>query len=130
MPLWDSGVNRAEVAAARAVLDRSELTEEETRRQVTQQIRAVITRVRETLNRLDVLKRTEEVALRGYEISQSRFENGDITSQELALDRERLTQARQYFLEAYINYQLAVADLKRNTLYDWERERSLVEDNG
>jgi outer membrane protein len=130
VPIWDSGVNRAEVAAARAVLDRSELTEEETRRQVTQQIRAVITRVRETLNRLDVLKRTEEVALRGYEISQARFENGDITSQELALDRERLTQARQYFLEAYINYQLAVADLKRNTLYDWERERSLVEDNG
>ena len=128
LPLWDSGVNRAEVAAARAALERSELTEQETRRQVTQQIRAVITRLKETRSRLDVLKRSEEVALRGYEISQARFENGDITSQELALDRVRLTQARQDYLDAYINYQLAVADLMRNTLFDWEKGRSLVEE--
>jgi len=130
VPIWDSGVNRAEVAAARATLDRSKLTEAETERQVTQQVRAAITRLRETRGRLEALKKSEEVARRGYEISQARFNNGDITSQELALDRDRLTQARQNYLDAYIQYQISVADLKRNTLYDWEKGKSLVKEAG
>ncbi|MFH1070012.1 MAG: TolC family protein [Candidatus Glassbacteria bacterium] len=129
LPLWDSGVNRAEVAAARATLDRNELTESENVRRVTQQIKAVLTRLQETRGRVDVLRRTQEVAERSYAISQARFDNGDITSQELALDRERLTQSRTNYLQAYIDYQLAAADLKRNTLYDWEKGQSLVRDN-
>ncbi|MBW7995711.1 MAG: TolC family protein [Candidatus Glassbacteria bacterium] len=128
LPIWDSGVNRAEVAEARATLQVTGLSEEEERRRVTREIRAVITRLKETLGRLDVLRQSEEVALRGYEISQARFVNGDITSQDLALNRVRLTNARQNYLSAFIAYQLAVADLKRNTLYDWENGRSLVED--
>ena len=129
VPIWDSGVNRAEVAAARARLERNELTERENKRLVVQDIRAVITRLRETRGRLDVLKRSEEVALRSFEISQAQFDNGDITSQELAENRDRLTTARQNYLAAYIDYQLSVADLKRNTLYDFEKGRSLVKDS-
>ena len=130
VPIWDSGVNKAQVAAARAELDMSDLNMEQIRKEVAQDIRAVVTRLHETRNRLDVLKRSEEVARRSYEISQSRFDNGDITSQALALDRDRLTAARTNYLDAYIDYQLAIADLKRNTLYDWERGVSLVEGVG
>jgi outer membrane protein TolC len=129
VPIWDSGVNRAEVAAARARLERNELTERENKRLVVQDIRATITRLRETRGRLDVLTRSEEVALRSFEISQAQFDNGDITSQELAENRDRLTTARQNYLAAYIDYQLSVADLKRNTLYDFEKGHSLVKDS-
>lgn len=130
VPIWDSGVNRAQVEAARATLQISGISEEEERRRVTREIRSVITRLEETRSRLDVLRQTEEVAMRSYEISQARFNNGDITSQELALNRDRLTTARQNYLSAFIDYQLAVADLKRNTLYDWEHNTSLVRDEG
>lgn len=129
VPLWDSGVNHAEVASAQTVLQSSELDIQENERTVIQQIRSVIIRFRETIARLDALKRSEEVALRGYQISLARFDNGDITSLELALNRNRLTQARQDYLDAYIQYQLAVADMKRQTLYDWENDRSLVSEN-
>ncbi len=129
VPIWDSGVNRAEVAAARARLERNELTERESKRLVVQDVRAAITRLRESRGRLDVLTRSEEVALRSFEISQAQFDNGDITSQELAENRDRLTTARQNYLAAYIDYQLSVADLKRNTLYDFEKGRSLVKDS-
>ncbi len=128
LPIWDSGVNRSEVAEARAALEVTGLDEQEERRRVTQRIRLVINKLKETRGRLDALRRSQEVALRGYEISQARFNNGDITSQELAENRDRLTDARQTYLSAFIEYQLAVADLKRNTLYDWEQGRSLVED--
>ena len=56
-----------------------------------------------------------------------RFNNGDITSQELALNRESYIQAQLTYLRAYINYQLALADLKRITMYDFEHGHSLVE---
>jgi outer membrane protein TolC len=127
VPLWDSGVNRAEVNAARAILSRRELSIEESRREVAQQIRSAITRMRESEARLEALKQSEEVAGKGYDISLARFDNGDITSADLALDRDRLTMARQNYLDAYIEYQLALADLKRQTLYDWEHDRSLVQ---
>ena len=81
----------------------------------------------ESGNRLDVLKQSEALARRSYEISLARFENGDITAQQLADAQDQLTTAQQKDLTAYIQYQLAVADLKRQTLYDFEKGQSLVE---
>ena len=126
LPLWDSGMNRAQVASARMSLEQSEMSAEHLQSQVRQQIRATIDRLEEARNRLDALKKSEELAQRNYEISLSRFDSGDITGQELANDRDRLTGARQAYLSAYIQYQLAVADLKRQTLYDFEQDLSLV----
>jgi len=127
VPLWDSGVNGSEVSAARLSLDRSSHRAEEDRRQVIQQIRAAITRLRDARGQLDVLARSEEVAQRSYDISLARFENGEITTTDLALDRDRLTQAKLAYLDAYIAFQLASADLERQTLYDFAEGRSLVD---
>lgn len=126
MPLWDSGVNGAEVASARARLDQTVLNFENERITVEREIKDVVARVREAENRLAVLEKSQKLAERSHEISLARFDNGDITAQELALDRNRLTQARSAYLDAYIDYQTAVADLKRKTLYDFENNRSLV----
>lgn len=128
VPLWDSGVNEAEVAAATAVLSRRDLDREQTVRQVQRQVQAALTGLDEARSRLEALSRSREVAARSFEISQQRFANGDITSQELALDRDRLTQSRTAFLDAYIQYELAGADLRRQTLYDFATGRSLVAD--
>ena len=69
-----------------------------------------------------------ELAGKSIEISVQRFANGDITSQELALDRDRLTQARMAYLDAFISYQLAGADLRRQTLYDFEAGRTMIDE--
>lgn len=126
MPLWDSGVNRAEVAAAQARIDQAELNLDNERITVEREIKDVVSRVLEARNRLEVLEQSQNVAERSYEISLARFNNGDITTQDLALDRDRLTQARSTFLDAYIDYQVALADLKRKTLYDFENNVSLA----
>jgi outer membrane protein len=126
VPLWDSGVNKAEVAVARAILERSELDSEQQRRRVIQQVNAALANLTESRAQLEALARSVEVAERSLDISGQRFDSGEITSQELALDRDRLTQARLSYLDAFIRYQLAGADLKRQTLYDFERGRALV----
>ncbi len=126
LPLWDSGVNGAEVASAKARLDQAALTLENERITVEREIKDVVGRVREAESRVGVLEKSQKLAERSYEISLARFDNGDITAQTLALDRDRLNQARSAYLDAYIDYQTAMADLKRKTLYDFENNRSLV----
>jgi outer membrane protein len=128
VPIWDWGTSDAEVLAARAFLQQREVNLEEQQQAVARDIRSVIARLREAEGRLEVLKKSEGVAQRSYDINLARFENGDITARELSDAHESLTRARQSYLDAYIQYQLAVADLKRRTLYDFENDKSLVED--
>ena len=128
VPLWDWGVNSSEVAAAKAKLNDNELALSEQKKTIIRETRDVVGRLNEAQNRLDVLKKNQEVAQRAFDISVERFNNGDITGQELALDRNRLTQAKFSFLTAYIDYKIAVADLKRKTMWDFEKNVSLVEE--
>jgi outer membrane protein TolC len=82
--------------------------------------------VAEAKNRLEIHEKNQQVAQRSYEISRLRFENGDITSQELGVEQERLATTQINYLNAFISYQLAVADLKRKTLWDFQNNRSYL----
>ena len=128
VPIWDWGVNKAEVTSAQATLRRNELLLSERSKQIESSIREAVRRVKEAKNRLNVLQKNQEVAQRGYDISLERFNNGEITSQDLALNNSRLTSAKMQYLGAFINYQLSVADLKRMTLWDFENDLPVVED--
>ena len=72
------------------------------------------------------MQKSQDVAQRVYDISLERFSNGEITSQDLAIDNDKLSNAKMSFLSAYISYKLAVADIKRKTLYDFENDRPLL----
>lgn len=127
VPLWDWGVNRAEVQSATASLSTSELSLEEQKKTIQREVRDVVLRLREAENRVDVLRKNQEVAQRAFDITLERFNNGDITSQDLALDRNRLTTAKTSYLEAYVDFKLAVADLQRKTMWDFVNDRSLLD---
>ena len=127
LPVWDWGVNKAQVASAEANLRRAELDLEEELKTIENSIREVARSVVSAENRMMVLEKSQEVAQRNYDISLERFSNGEITSQDLALDSNRLATAKLSYLNAYITYQLAVANLKRQTLWDFETNTSLVE---
>lgn len=126
IPIWDSGVNELEVASAEVAVRRSKLDQDNLRREIAREVQAALARFDGAQRRLSVLEQSQEIALRSYGISRQRFETGDITSQTLADNRDRLVQARRSYLDAYVNFRLAGADLRRQTLYDFERGLSLV----
>jgi len=126
VPIWDFGGNKAAVQEAEANLRTQELTLTEMRKTVEREVRDAVGRLHEAESQLEVLDKQEDLAKRAYDISVERFNNGDITSQELALDRDRFIDAQVSYLGSYINYQLALADLKRKTMYDFEYGHSLV----
>jgi len=120
LPVWDWGVNKAQVASARAGLKRSQLQLDEVKKDVVLSVTDAVRQLRSAENSLLVLQKSQEVAQRMYESSLERFNNGEITSLELADDQQNLSNAKMSFLSAYISYKLSVADLKRKTRYDFE----------
>jgi len=126
IPLFDWGVNKAEVQAAMAVLNSREIDLNEEKKTIVRQVRAVVRSLKETEDRLSVLEKREKIAQRNFDITLERFNNGDITSIVLANNRDRLISAKTAYLNAYIEYRLTIADLKRRTLWDFEKGRSLV----
>jgi outer membrane protein TolC len=119
-------VNKQEVAAAEISVRRRLLDQENLRRDIVRQVQSALASFEGAKRRLQVLGKSQDIALRSYDISRQRFETGDITSQALADNRDRLVQAKRSYLGAFVNYQLAGADLRRLTLFDFEVGESLV----
>ena len=100
----------------------------EEKKTIEREIRKTVSQLQSSLKRLKLLERNVQVAKKSFAISKKRFENGDINSQALALDRNRLSGAFNSRLSALINYKLMLADLKRKTFYDFAEQRAVDAD--
>ncbi len=129
IPIWDWGVNKAKVQQAEAGLRQAKMSLEEEKKTIERQIRSTLNQLNSSLKRLKNLEKSVQVAKRSFAISRRRFENGDINSQSLALDRNRLSGAFHSRLSALINYKLMLADLKRKTFYDFAEQEEVKFDD-
>ena len=121
VPLLDWGENRARVRAAEARQRQNILAKEELERSIETEIRNSVAQLNNNLKRLQLLEKNVAIAEKSFAITLQRFTDGDIDSQTLALERNRLNSAYRNHLSAYIAYQLSLADIMRKTLYDFEK---------
>lgn len=129
-PLLDWGRAKNQVRREQVRLKQRELNLDNTKRTIEQEIREIVRSVYEAEKRYRINRRNQEVAIQSYRISQMRFENGDMTSQELSIEQERLSQVQLAYIDSYITYRLSVADLNRKTMYDFEHNRSFLPEKG
>lgn len=125
-PILDWGRGRERVNQARAGLEARKLYLDDLKKTIRREVEEVIRNVRESRAQISIHEKTLELARRSYDISRMRFENGDISNQELSVEREALAGIQLEYLEAFIAYQLAVNDLKRKTMWDFENNRSYL----
>ena len=125
VPLLDWGENRARVRAAEARQRQNILAKEELERSIETEIRNSVAQLNNNLKRLQLLEKNVAIAEKSFAITLQRFTDGDIDSQTLALERNRLNSAYRNHLSAYIAYQLSLADIMRKTLYDFEKNEHL-----
>ena len=129
IPIWDWGVSSANVQAARANLRKTDYSLDNEKVQVEREIRDLVANLNSSLRRLQILEDNISLAKKSFEISKDRFARGEIDSQALALDRNRASNAYLTHLQSYISYKLLLLDLARKTFYDFENNRSLVEES-
>ncbi len=120
-PLFDWGSNSLEVEAAQVLHTNALATYDFVRQQIRQEINDLINRIQAAESRIKVLEKVVAVAQKSYDISLSRFQSGTISRNDLAQAQQRLTTAKINNLSALIDYRIGLADLKRRTLYDFEK---------
>jgi len=128
-PILDWGRGSSRVRQEEVTLKENKLRHENTQRTITRDVKYIVRRVTEAKNRLVIHEKNQQVAQRSYKISRMRFENGDMTSQELGREQERLAESQLQYLNAFITYQLAIADLKRKTLWDFKNDKNYLINN-
>jgi outer membrane protein len=127
VPIWDWGENRARVKAQKARMAKSRYSLDDTKVIIEKEIISTVNRLNSALRRLQLLEKNIEVAEQSFAISNARFVNGDIDNETLALARARLNNAYVSRLEAYSSYQLLLADLTRQTFYDYVKDKSVLD---
>ncbi len=125
IPILDWGENRALVNAAKSRLKQTEISKEAMQRSIEREVRNLVADLNSSLQRLQLLEKNVKVAEKSFEITRQRFSDGDIDSQALALERNRLNTAYNNHLRAYINYQLLLSDLTRKTFYDFQKNQEI-----
>jgi outer membrane protein TolC len=126
IPVFDWGENRARVKENESRLQEIIYSKEEVERSIETEVTTLVSRINSNLKRLQLLEKNVKVAEKSFSITLQRYSDGDIDSQTLALERNRMNTAYTSHLNAYINYQLSLADLMRKTFYDFQNH-TLIE---
>jgi len=122
IPILDWGENKSLVRASQSRLKQLTLEKEEFLREIEVSVRNLVSEISSNLKRMRLLEKNVGVAEKSFEITLSRYSDGDIDSQALALERNRLNNAYRSHLSAYIKYQLSLVDLMQQTVYDFREE--------
>lgn len=127
LPLWDWGRNKFQVNAVTDNLKNNELSLDFNKESLIIQIRESVRDVNVALSRLEVLELNRNLAEKSYSDNLKEFKDNNITSQDLIFAQYRLTRARKNYLDAFIEYKMAIARLAKLTYWDFEKNRSVKE---
>lgn len=125
-PIYDWGRGSSKVKQARLNLQSKQLYKENLEVTIRREVREIIRSVNESAEQLEIHQKNLELARQTYTISQMRFGNGDISNVELTVEQERLATIQLEYLNAFIGYQMALNNLKRKTMWDFENGKSYL----
>jgi outer membrane protein TolC len=93
----------------------------------------IVINIRKTYRSLQNLETQIEIAEQNvknaeltYDINQERYRNGDLTSMDLNLFQNQLSDKKTQLATALINYKIELLNLKILTLYDFEKQEPVL----
>ncbi|MCW3806229.1 TolC family protein [Plebeiibacterium marinum] len=126
IPLWDWGEKKARMKASRAALEmnQNDLRDEEI--DIKLNIRQVYRSLQNLLIQIEISRKNVENAQLTYEINLEKYKNGDLTSMDLNLVQNQLTQNKNALTNAIINYKLELLNMKIQSMYDFENNKEVA----
>jgi outer membrane protein TolC len=89
-------------------------------------IRSVVRSLKNLENQIEIQRKTVENAELAYDINLERYRNGDLTSLDLGMYQNQLSESKMALTNAIINYKVELLNLKIQTLYDFEKQVSII----
>lgn len=126
IPIFDWGARKARVKSAELAHESNQISFEEEKKQIILDVRSICRNLPTLLSQIEIRKKSIENAERSYEINLEKYRNGNLTGMELQQYQTQLTSAKQSYTNAIINYKQELLNLKIQTLWDFENNKSYL----
>jgi len=126
VPLWDWGERKSRIAASELDIKSSELMKEDELNSILIGIRQAFRQVKNQETQIEIARQNIKNAQLTYEINLERYKNGDLTSMDLNLFENQLSEKKISLVEALINYKMELLNLKIQSLYDFEKNEPAI----
>ncbi len=126
VPIFDWGERKARIKAAELGIESSRINLEDEKIDIVLNIRSILRNLKNLKDQVAIQEKNVENAKLTYEINQERYLNGDLTGMDLNQFQTQLSNKKIDLTSARIAYKLELLNLKIQTLYDWEKNESIV----
>jgi len=127
IPLWDWGEKESRIKASQASIEKQRLFFEDETKNITIEIRKTYRLLKNLELQIEIARQNLKNAQSTYEINIERYEYGDLTSMDLSLYQEQLSQKKTELVSAIVDYKLALLALKIQSLWDFENNKPVLE---
>ncbi|MFC2116313.1 TolC family protein [Bacteroidota bacterium] len=126
IPIFDWGERKSEIKAAEAALESTEIDLEIEKTDIQVNVRSIIRSLKNLDNQIVIQNKTVQNAELTYDINLERYRNGDLTSLDLGIYQNQLSDRKMSLTNALIDYKLELLNLKIQTLYDFEHQVPII----
>ncbi len=123
LPIFDWGLNASNVNRQLSSMRVQQRELEEVRRDLQRDVENRVSAAQSAMRRLERQVGNLPIAETNYQISQTRFGRGEISSTELLMAQQLFIETQRLFTNAFIEFETAKADLREITMWDWENDR-------
>lgn len=126
IPIFDWGAKKARVKSSELAMESNQIDLDEQKKNITLEVRQISRNLPTLVRQIDIKKKSIENAEHTYEINLEKYRTGNLTGMELQQYQTQLTNAKQEYTNALISYKLELLNLKIQTLWDFENNKSYL----
>lgn len=126
VPIFDWGEKKARIRAQKTAQRINELDFHEDKVSIELDIRQVCRNLENLLAQIKIAEQNVQNAQLTYDLNQTRYRNGDLTGMEMNQFQTQLSNKKITYSQTLINYKIELLNLKILTLYDFERDTTIV----
>ena len=126
IPLFDWGEQESLENASQAAEKVTEINLTNEKNNIILGIRRSYRNLLNLENQIEIARQNEKNAQLTYEINLERYKNGDLTSLDLNMYQNQLSQSKMDLVNALINYKIELLNLKIQSLWDFAKQEPVV----
>jgi len=126
IPIFDWGERKARIRAAEVELESRKIDKKSEEDNIVLNLRKIFRNLQNLVTQIEIAEKNEKNAQLTYEINLERYKNGDLTSMDLNLFQNQLSEKKANLSNALINYKLELLNMKIQSLWDFENNQSFV----
>ncbi|MCC8173900.1 MAG: TolC family protein [Odoribacter sp.] len=126
IPIFDWGARKARIRSSKLSLESDEINLDQQKREIIVSVTQITRSIPIRISQIEIARKGVENAERAYDINMEKYRNGNLTGIELQQYQTQLTSARQQYTSAIIDYKTELLNLKIQSLWDFETNKSYL----